>query len=301
MQACLLSLREAALCAPLTSNRDLGDCLIANVPLRNLLSTELKRAGFQVVLAHESTPKTVRIPMDHWVDITALIMLGRSENPTRLYDDDGNLIAWKGTAAPEDCTENLVTHAECFRIRYPWDLLRLNEDVVGMADESSLLGSVSPMAQINGNLRLAAGSKILSGTVIEGNVIIGANTQIGPNAYIRGATSIGNNCFVGNGAEVKNSTVYHNSYISRGCYVGDSIIGSHVTLGAGTLTENHRHDGRTHTSVIKGQPINTGRIKLGAILGDGVKTGVNTSIEAGAKIGIGRTTRPGSYIGEDLM
>jgi len=301
MQACLLSLREAALCAPLTSNRDLGDCLIANVPLRDLLSTELKRAGFQVVLAHESTPKTLRIPMDHWVEIAALIMLGRSEEPTRLYDGEGNLIAWKGEAAPEDCTEKLVTQAECFRIRYPWDLLRLNEDVVGMIDESSIQGAVSPMAQINGNLRLGAGSKILSGVVIDGNVIIGANTQIGPNAYIRGATSIGNNCFVGNGAEVKNSTIYHNTYISRGCYVGDSVVGSHVTLGAGTLTENHRHDGHTHTSLIRDKPVDTGRIKLGTIIGDGVKTGVNTSIEAGIKIGTGRTTHPGACVAEDLM
>jgi len=301
MQACLLNLREAALCAPLTSNRDLGDCLIANIPLRDLLSTELKRAGFQVILAHESTPKTLRIPMDHWVEIAALIMLGRSEEPTRLYDNDGNLIAWKGAAAPEDCTAQIVTQAECFRIRYPWDLLRLNEDVVGMVEESSILGAVSPMAQINGNLRLGAGSKILSGVVIAGNVIIGANTQIGPNAYIRGSTSIGNNCFVGNGAEVKNSTIYHNTYISRGCYVGDSVIGSHVTLGAGTLTENHRHDGHTHTSLIRGKPVDTGRIKLGTIIGDGVKTGVNTSIEAGIKIGTGRTTHPGTFVAEDLM
>jgi acetyltransferase-like isoleucine patch superfamily enzyme len=301
MQACLLSLREPALCAPLTSNRDLGDCLIANVPLRDLLSTELKRSGFQVVLPHESNPKTLRIPMDHWVEIGALIMLGRSNKPACLYDEAGNLLAWKGGPAPEDCTEKLVTHASCFRIRYPWDLLHLNEEVLQMIDEPSIIGEINPLAQIDGRLRLGAGSRVLSGVVIEGNVVIGANTQIGPNAYIRGATSIGNNCFVGNGAEVKNSIIYHNSYVSRNCYVGDSIVGSHVTLGAGTVTENHRHDGRPHTSVIHGKPVNTGRLKFGAIIGDGVKTGVNTSLEAGVKIGIGRTTRPGSYVGKDVM
>lgn len=301
MQACLLSLREPVLCAPLTSNRDLGDCLIANVPLRDLLSNELKRAGFQVVLPHESGPKTLQIPLDYWVEIGALIMLGRSNKPACLYDVEGNLLAWKGGRAPEDCPDRLVTHADCFRIRYPWDLLRLNEEVLQMVDESSILGEVSPLAQINGRLRLGAGSRVLSGVVIEGIVVIGANTQIGPNAYIRGATSIGNNCFVGNGAEVKNSIIYHNSYISRGCYIGDSMLGSHVTLGAGTVTENHRHDGRPHTSVIRGKQVNTGRLKFGAVVGDGVKTGVNTSLEAGVKIGIGRTTRPGSYLGKDLM
>lgn len=301
MQACLLSLREPALCAPLTSNRDLGDCLIANVPLRDLLSTELKRAGFQVVLPHESNSKTLKIPMDHWVEIGALIMLGRAMKPSSLFDSDGNLLAWKGADAPEDCRERLVTHAECFRIRYPWDLLRLNEDVLDLIDDSSILGEVSPLAQIDGRLRLGPGSKILSGVVIEGTVAIGANTRIGPNSFIRGRTSIGNNCYVGNGAEVKNSIIYHNSYVSRSCYVGDSIVGSHVTLGAGTVTENHRHDGRPHTSMIQGEPVNTGRLKFGTIIGDGVKTGVNTSIEAGVKIGIGRTSRPGSYMGKDLM
>jgi UDP-N-acetylglucosamine diphosphorylase / glucose-1-phosphate thymidylyltransferase / UDP-N-acetylgalactosamine diphosphorylase / glucosamine-1-phosphate N-acetyltransferase / galactosamine-1-phosphate N-acetyltransferase len=89
--------------------------------------------------------------------------------------------------------------------------------------------------------------------VIEGPVLIGPNSQIGPNAYIRGATSIGSNCFVGNGAEVKNSIIYNNTYISRQCYVGDSIIGTHVTLGAGTCTENHRHDGRHHVSIDPGK------------------------------------------------
>jgi acetyltransferase-like isoleucine patch superfamily enzyme len=301
MQACLLSLREPALCAPLTSNRDLGDCLIANVPLRDLMSTELKRAGFQVVLPHESNAKTLKIPMDHWVEIGALIMLGRAELASCLYDSAGNLLAWKGGDAPEDCPERLVTHAECFRIRYPWDLLRLNEDVLDLIDDSAILGEVNPLAQIDGRLRLGPGSKILSGVVIQGTVVIGANTQVGPNSYIRGRTSIGNNCFVGNGAEIKNSIIYHNSYVSRTCYVGDSIIGSHVTLGAGTVTENHRHDGRPHTSVIQGEDINTGRLKFGTIVGDGVKTGVNTSIEAGVKIGIGRTSRPGTYLGKDLM
>ncbi len=75
------------------------------------------------------------------------------------------------------------------------------------------------------------------------------------------------------------------------------IIGTHATLGAGTCIENHRHDGRHHLSMIQGKPVNTGRLKFG----DGVRTGVNTSIEAGVKIGIARTTLPGSYVAKDLL
>ena len=229
------------------------------------------------------------------------LLLGRNPNSARLCDPDGHTLAWKGGCDPEECADRIVTDADCFPVVYPWDLLRLHEEVLAMMDETSLLGEVSPLATINGCVRLGKGSVIHPGTVIEGPVLIGPNSQIGPNAYIRGATSIGANCYVGNGAEVKNSIVYNNSYISRQCYVGDSIIGTHVTLGAGTCTENHRHDGRHHTSMVQGKPVNTGRLKFGAVLGDGVKTGVNTSIEAGVKIGIARTTKPGAYVSKDML
>jgi len=301
MQATLLPPRDPALCAPITSNRELGSCLIANVPMKELLSAELRRAGIQLVDEKLAEPRTLRIPIDNWIELGALLLLGRNPNTACLFDSAGHILAWKGSADPEQCADRIVTDANCFPVVYPWDLLRMNEEVLAMMDETSLLGEVSPLATLTGCVRLAKGSRILAGTVIEGPVLIGPNSQIGPNAYIRGATSIGSNCFVGNGAEIKNSIIYNNTYISRQCYVGDSIIGTHVTLGAGTCTENHRNDGRQHVSMIRGNPVNTGRTKLGAILGDGVRTGVNTSLAAGIKIGIARTTVPGSFVEKDSM
>lgn len=301
MQATLLPPRNPALCAPITTNRDLGACLIANVPMRELLAADLRRAGLQLVDIKEACPRTLRIPIDNWIELGALMMLGRNPRSACLLDAENQVLAWKGCQKPEECEEKIVTDANCFPVNYPWDLLRMNEEVLALMDETSMHGDVSPLASISGVVRIGIGSRILPGTVIEGPVVIGVNSQIGPNAYIRGATSIGSNCYVGNGAEIKNSIVYNNTYISRQCYVGDSIIGTHVTLGAGTCTENHRHDGRHHVSMVRGKPVNTGRLKLGAILGDGVRTGVNTSIEAGIKIGIARTTPPGSVIGKDLL
>ena len=301
MQATLLPPRNPAFCAPITSNRELGACLIANLPMKELLSADLRRAGMQLVDPTEASERTLRIPLDNWIELGALLLLGRNPNTACLLDSDANILAWKGSDEPTDCVDKIQTDANCFPVIYPWDLLRMNEEVLALMDETSLLGVVSPLASLTGCIRLANGSRILPGTVIEGPVVIGPNSQIGPNAYIRGATSIGANCYVGNGAEVKNSIIYNNTYISRQCYVGDSIIGTHVTLGAGTCTENHRHDGRHHVSMIQGKPVNTGRLKLGAVLGDGVRTGVNTSIEAGVKIGIARTTMPRSYVGKDLL
>ncbi len=301
MQATLLPPKNSVFCAPVTANRGLAECLIANVPMIDLLSAELTRAGLQLVGNDEAGERTLRIPIDTWIELGALLLLGRNEKSARLCDSDGVVLAWKGFEKPEDCEQELRTEAGCFPIVYPWDLLRMNEEVVALMDETSLAGEISPLATISGCVRISATARILPGTVIEGPVVIGPGTQIGPNALIRGATSVGAHCYIGHGVEIKNSIIYPNTYISRHCYVGDSIIGSHVTLGSGTRTENHRHDGRHHVSMIQGKLVDTGRFKLGAIIGDGVRTGVNTSIEAGVKIGIARTTKPGSYINKDLL
>ena len=76
-------------------------------------------------------------------------------------------------------------------------------------------------------------------------------------------------------------------------YVGDSVLGEKVNLGCGTITANFRHDGANHRSMVKGELVDTGRRKLGAILGDGVHTGINTSIYPGRKLCPGTSTLPG--------
>lgn len=301
MQATLLPPRKFVKCQPITANRELAACQIANVPMIDLLAADLSCAGIQLVQNNEAGPRTLRIPIDTWIDQRALMLLEQNEKSARLCDAEGVVLAWKGFEKPEECEEELRTNWGCFPIRYPWDLLRMNEEVIAMMEESSLAGQISPLSTITGFVRIAPTARIHPGTVIVGPVVIGPGTQVGPCALIRGATSIGANCYIGHGAEVKNSIIYPNSYISRHCYIGDSIIGSNVTLGAGTRTENHRHDGRNHVSMVEGKAIDTARQKLGTMIGDGVRTGVNTSIEAGVKIGIARTTKPGSYIDKDML
>src|SRR6478735_8438019 len=105
MQATLLPPRNPALCAPITSNRDLGACLIANVPMRDLLSAELRRAGLQLVDPKDACERTLRIPIDNWIELGALLLLGRNPNSACLLDSDGNTLAWKGAENAEDCTD----------------------------------------------------------------------------------------------------------------------------------------------------------------------------------------------------
>ncbi len=83
-------------------------------------------------------------------------------------------------------------------------------------------------------------------------------------------------------------------------YVGDSIIGERTNFGAGTITANVRHDGGTIKSMVKGEMIDTGRRKLGAIVGDHVHTGIKTSLYPGRKLWPGTCTRPGEAVARDI-
>ena len=129
MQATLLPPRNSVLCAPITANRELGACLIANVPMVDLLSAELTRAGMQLVEPADAGARTLRIPIDTWIDLGALLMLGRNTKSARLCDSDGVVLAWKGFDEPEECEEELRTEAGCFPIVYPWDLLRMRRSL----------------------------------------------------------------------------------------------------------------------------------------------------------------------------
>lgn len=287
--------------APITHGRCLGDCLVANHKLKELLTNELSQSGFDMVSNEMATERTVHLPMDHWIEVGALCLLARSTTPTCLRDSRGDLVAWKGDSNPDACVGSMVTQANCFRIQYPWDLLKLNEEVLSMIDTSEIAGEISPLAQVDGHLHLGRGSVLLPGVYIEGNVIVGENCRIGPNTYIRGNTSIGDHCKIGNAVEVKNSVIYPHTNIKHLSYVGDSLIGSHVHLGAGTILANYRHDGTNHRSIVRGRLVDTERIKFGAVVGDGVRTGVNTCVYPGRKIGPGRMTLPNATVDKDLM
>ncbi len=194
----------------------------------------------------------------------------------------------------------LSQHVFPFEIRYPWDLLKANELYVSSLTESKIEGFVHPNAVIEGIVCVGKGTRILPGVFIEGNVVIGENCKIGPNCYIRGNTSIGDHCHIGQSVEIKNCLILSNTNIGHLSYVGDSVLGEKVNLGAGTNISNLRHDGKNHHSMVGGKLIDTGRRKFGAIIGDGVHTGINTSIYPGRKLWPNTSTRPAEVVQYDI-
>lgn len=268
-------------CWPLSATRKIEDFPIANIPLAQ---------------HHRDTGIPACSPYA-WLEPADVAAFSISEKST-LVDSQNTPLAWKSSAPDLSST---FPAASSFLIRYPWDLLCANELYVSVLTGDSIHGEIYPSAVIEGTLHLGHGSRILPGVFIEGNVVIGENCKIGPNCYIRGHTSIGDKCHIGQSVEIKNCLILSNTNVGHLSYIGDSVLGERVNLGAGTTTSNLRHDGKIHRSMVQGVLVDTGRRKFGTIIGDGVHTGINTSIYPGRKLGPNTTTRPGEIVQQDIQ
>lgn len=179
----------------------------------------------------------------------------------------------------------IVNHIGFWKdIGSPWDLITANEIYMENIIELNQ-GTIENNVTIKGNLYLGKNSIIKAGTYIEGPVWIGENCIIGPNAYLRKGTVLCGSNKVGASSEVKNSILMEGAKAPHHNYVGDSIIGKNSNLGSGTKIANLRLDKKTINIIHKGKKIDSGRRKLGAIIGDNVNTGINTSINAGTILG----------------
>jgi bifunctional UDP-N-acetylglucosamine pyrophosphorylase/glucosamine-1-phosphate N-acetyltransferase len=176
-------------------------------------------------------------------------------------------------------------------LSYPWHLLSANESLLGGLEHSQQ-GTVESNVTINGPVAIGNNTVIRSGAYVNGPVIIGEGCDIGPNCYIRPSTSIGDGCHIGAAVEVKNSIIMRGTKIPHHNYVGDSVIGEQCNLGAGTKIANLRLDKKN----IYVAGIDTGRRKLGAIIGDRVETGINASINVGCIIGNNTSIGPGAVV-----
>jgi bifunctional UDP-N-acetylglucosamine pyrophosphorylase/glucosamine-1-phosphate N-acetyltransferase len=181
----------------------------------------------------------------------------------------------------------------------PWEVIEATERLLSDL-ERSVEGTVEGRVTLDGPVVVEAGARVRDGTYIEGPVVVKAGADVGPNAYVRGATVLGEGSRVGNAVEVKNSVLFPGATIGHLSYVGDSVVGADVNFGAGTKVANLRHDDANVRMQVKGTSVDTGRRKFGVVCGDDVKTGINTSLNAGVKLERGATTTPGETVMEDI-
>ncbi|MFP4170343.1 MAG: bifunctional sugar-1-phosphate nucleotidylyltransferase/acetyltransferase [Methanomassiliicoccales archaeon] len=168
-------------------------------------------------------------------------------------------------------------------VAHPWELLEANRMLMSRLS-SSVTGEVEEGAHLHGQVLVEEGARVRSGSYIEGPVHIASGCDIGPNAYLRPNTCLGRRVRVGAASEVKNSIVLCDTRIPHHNYVGDSVLGERCNLGSGTKVANLRFDGLTVQVMESGRPMDTGRRKLGAIMGDDVSTGINSMIDVGTVV-----------------
>ena len=136
--------------------------------------------------------------------------------------------------------------------------------------------SIGPYCVIR-DATIADGTTLAAYTHIE-SASVGRDSHIGPFARLRPGTELVAEAHIGNFVEIKNSRVDHGSKINHLSYVGDSIVGKQVNIGAGTITCNY--DGANKHRTIIGDH---------AFIGSDTQLIAPVTVEAGATIGAGST------------
>lgn len=132
---------------------------------------------------------------------------------------------------------------------------------------------------------IAKDAKIFPSAYIGAPCIIDHSAEVRHCAFIRGSAIVGKNAVVGNSTELKNVVLFDNVQVPHYNYVGDSILGYKAHMGAGSITSNVKSDKTLVTVHIPDAPIETGRKKFGAILGDNVEVGCNSVLNPGTVVG----------------
>jgi len=186
-------------------------------------------------------------------------------------------------------------------VGYPWNYLEANVLMLNKTKEwKGHVKKIEKFVVIKGPVLIGKGTVIKAGTYIEGPVFIGENCEIGPNAHIRPDTIIMDNCRIGK-MELYDMVIMDNTTSKHTSYAAHGVIGENVNIGAGFIMADYRHDGKNHMTIVNGNKIDSGRRKLGAFIGDDVKTGIGTLIYPGRKLWPGTSTLPGEIVKEDKI
>jgi UDP-N-acetylglucosamine diphosphorylase / glucose-1-phosphate thymidylyltransferase / UDP-N-acetylgalactosamine diphosphorylase / glucosamine-1-phosphate N-acetyltransferase / galactosamine-1-phosphate N-acetyltransferase len=179
-------------------------------------------------------------------------------------------------------------HKKLFNAETPaWNALRLLSSYLEKAELGKIETEIPPTAYLinSSQISIAKGSIIEPGAYIEGPAILGPRTVVRHGAYIKGFVITGEDCVIGHATEVKRSILLNRVHAAHFNYVGDSILGNDVNLGAGVKLANLRFDHAPVTFLYQGQKIVTHLDKFGAIIGDNTQIGCNAVTNPGTMIG----------------
>ena len=195
------------------------------------------------------------------------------------------------TAAKLFCMEETIAKELFSGVTYPYEVLPSIEERIASCDESSsdrTRRSSSPEIRF----RLPENES----AYIAGPCIIDEGAELRQCAFIRGKAIVGKGCVVGNSCELKNVVLFNKCEVPHYNYVGDSVLGFHAHMGAGSITSNIKSD-RTNVVIHDGnEMLATGLRKMGAVLGDYVEVGCNSVLNPGTMIGAHTNVYPLSMV-----
>ena len=177
---------------------------------------------------------------------------------------------------------NIISKDLFKETNYPWEVLPYIKDYIitlGNNLDKDNYTEIEDHIWVGSNVEIDKLSTIIAPCIID------ENTIRRPGAYIRENAIIGKNCVIGNSTEIKNSIIFDNCQLPHYNYVGDSILGYHVHLGAGVILSNLKNDGTNIDIKYKGKKVSTGMRKMGSVVGDSTEVGCNSVLYPGTIIG----------------
>ena len=171
--------------------------------------------------------------------------------------------------------------------QYPWEIIANLKNYLQTLNYADIKGFV----EIEKGIFVGDNVKIHKSAVIIPPAIIGSGTEIRPNAYLRGNVVVGENCVIGNSTELKECVLLNKVQVPHYNYVGNSVLGNHAHMGAGSICSNLKADDKN--VVVHAQTdLNTGLRKVGAFLADYADIGCNCVLNPGTVIGKNSSVYP---------
>lgn len=250
--------------------------------------------------APEKAPSRFRVTSTYLLDTAFFTFLNRVEEHEYSFED----------ALDRYMEEHAVGVAELDgsppSLKYPWDVLAFAERLLdGQERDIAESADVADSAKIDGNVVIGEDAKVYENAVIRGPCYIGPGCVVGNNSLVRDCTNLEEGSSVGANAEVR-GVVAQDGFSMHSGFVGDSVLGRDVSLGAGAVVANRRarEDGeRPEISVYvrsEDEKIGTGRDRLGVIVGDEVEIGTQANLMPGICVGEGSFIGPSTMVGQNV-
>jgi bifunctional UDP-N-acetylglucosamine pyrophosphorylase/glucosamine-1-phosphate N-acetyltransferase len=186
-------------------------------------------------------------------------------------------------------------------LKYPWHLFKIRDYLFKNFLEQKIEENVkiSKNVILEGKIFIGKGTKIFEGTTIKGPCYIGENCIIGSYTLVREKCNFEENCAIGAFCETKN-VIFQKNCTTHSGYLGDSILGNEVKIGAGIITSNIRLDRKEIFVEVKGKKVNTNLDHFGTVIGDFTILGSRINIMPGKLIGPFCIIYPNSLISKNV-